>query len=167
MKNWYLIQTKPNQENKAILNLENQNYEVYQPKMLLRKKRKGQWQSVSESLFPLYLFIYLDSKKDNWTRINSTLGVNRFVRFGSNNLPSKVNSEIIDVIKEQEKKLNQETEVGEQFKKGDKVVLSNENFIDVKAIFQEKSKENRVFVFLNLLGKNHKIEINENDITKT
>ena len=164
MKNWYLLQTKPNQENKAILNLENQNYEVYQPKISTRKKKKGQWQSISETLFPLYLFIHLNTEKDNWTKINSTLGVNRFVRFGLGNLPSPINDEIIATIKKQEQALNQETSVGQQFKKGDSITLSNKNFDNIKAIFQETSKENRVFVLLSLLGKNHKIEVDENDI---
>lgn len=164
MKNWYLLQTKPNQENKAIFNLENQNFEVYQPRISIRKKKKEQWQSISESLFPLYLFIHLDTKTDNWTKINSTLGVNRFVRFGLGNLPSVINNEVIATIKQQEQALNQKTSVGQQFKKGDSVVLSNKNFDNIKAIFQETSKENRVFVLLSLLGKNHKIEVDENDI---
>ncbi|SFV67508.1 Transcriptional activator RfaH [hydrothermal vent metagenome] len=136
MKNWYLLQTKPNQENKAILNLENQSFCIYQAKHIVRKRIKNKWKNIEVSLFPNYLFIQLDAKKDNWNVVNSTLGVSRFVRFGT----------------------------AEQFKKGDKVIISNDIFKDIEVIFQEKKNDNRILVLFNLLGKNNLVKVNEDDL---
>ena len=52
MKKWYLIKTKPRQENTAIINLENQEYTTYCPVAKINKK--------NVVLFPGYVFIYLD-----------------------------------------------------------------------------------------------------------
>jgi len=54
MKNWYLIQTKPKQEEVASSNLANQNFEIYYPKTQINNK--------VIALFPRYLFIQLDDK---------------------------------------------------------------------------------------------------------
>ena len=40
MKRWYLIKTKPRLEKIAIINLENQNYQVYCPFVLIRSKKQ-------------------------------------------------------------------------------------------------------------------------------
>ena len=76
MRNWYLIKTKPRQENVAIKNLENQKYSTYCPTVTINNKLVV--------LFPSYLFIYLDKEKENWSPISSTKGVVNFVRFGLN-----------------------------------------------------------------------------------
>ena len=73
MKKWYLIKTKPRQEQIAILNLERQHYYVYCPSALINQK--------NVVLFPGYLFIQLDSEMQNWSPIKSTKGVLNFVRF--------------------------------------------------------------------------------------
>ena len=92
MKNWYLIQTKPQQEQVATQNLSNQNYAVFHPKAIIKGK--------SVSLFPRYLFIELDEKSQNWTPIRSTRGVANFVRFGL--IFAKVPNKIINMIKIQQ-----------------------------------------------------------------
>ena len=74
MKNWYLIQTKPKQEEVASLNLINQDFEIYYPKTKIKDK--------VIALFPRYIFIQLDDKNQNWSPIRSTKGVANFVRFG-------------------------------------------------------------------------------------
>ena len=76
MKKWYLIKTKPRQENTAIINLENQEYTTYCPIAKINKK--------NVVLFPGYVFIYLDKHNENWSPIRSTKGVINFVRFGLN-----------------------------------------------------------------------------------
>ena len=38
MKNWYLIQTKPQQEAIATLNLSDQGYTVFHPKVIIKGK---------------------------------------------------------------------------------------------------------------------------------
>ena len=76
MRNWYLIKTKTRQENIAIQNLKNQEYSTYCATVKIDNKHVV--------LFPSYIFIHLDNKKENWSPIRSTKGVVNFVRFGLN-----------------------------------------------------------------------------------
>ena len=55
MKNWHLIQTKPQQKSIATENISNQGFEVFFPKAVINNK--------TVSLFPRYLFIQPDDKK--------------------------------------------------------------------------------------------------------
>lgn len=57
---WYVIHTKPRQEKRALLNLEQQGYECYLPMITVEKLRKGVLSVVEEPLFARYLFIRLD-----------------------------------------------------------------------------------------------------------
>ena len=61
MKNWYLLKSKPRQENVAVDNLQNQNYRTYCPKVIINNK--------TVILFPGYIFIQLDKKTQNWSPI--------------------------------------------------------------------------------------------------
>ena len=38
---WYVIRTKPKQEERAALNLENQGFEVFAPKLTVNKLRRA------------------------------------------------------------------------------------------------------------------------------
>ena len=92
MKQWYLIKTKSRQENIAIKNLKNQNFNVYCPFTTISNK--------IVVLFPGYVFIQLDKNTQNWAPIRSTKGVLNFVRFGLNF--AKISNNIIDFIKANE-----------------------------------------------------------------
>ena len=91
MKNYCLIKTKPQQE-ASLKNLSNQGFNVFFPKSVIKNK--------TTPLFPGYLFIELDDKKQNWTPIRSTKGVANFVRFGLNF--ATVSNQIINMIKIQQ-----------------------------------------------------------------
>src|SRR4030066_2182125 len=99
-KSWYLVYTKPRQEEVAQTNLVRQGYAVYLPHMREARKRQGRRIMLWEPLFPRYLFIYLDTHTDNWGPIRSTLGVASLVRFGQE--PACIPDELIDFLKTRE-----------------------------------------------------------------
>jgi hypothetical protein len=82
---WYVVYTKPRQEDIALINLERQGYQCYLPKMRIERIRRKKAVVLSEPMFPRYLFIRLDSSEQgkSWSPIRSTLGVARLVRFGT------------------------------------------------------------------------------------
>ena len=82
---WYLIYTKPRQEQRALLNLEQQGYECYLPLHAAEKLQRGKLSVVEEPLFPRYLFIQLDTSQTgkSWGPIRSTKGVSHLVAFGN------------------------------------------------------------------------------------
>ncbi|WP_051786080.1 transcription termination/antitermination NusG family protein [Endozoicomonas numazuensis] len=75
---WYLLKTKPRQEQRAEENLEIQGFDVYCPFVKVRSKGLLK----EEVLFPSYVFLYLDLKDlDRYHKIRSTRGVNEIVYF--------------------------------------------------------------------------------------
>jgi transcriptional antiterminator RfaH len=154
MRNWYLIQTKPRQENVAIKNLENQKYSTYCPTVTINNKHIV--------LFPGYLFIYLDKKNENWSPIRSTKGVVNFVRFGLNfaQVPDTVikflkTNQLIN--KEKFKNLN-------RFKSGDKVQITDGVLKNCVAIFKSSKPEERIVLLMNILGQQQAITIKQESI---
>jgi transcriptional antiterminator RfaH len=99
-KSWYLIYTKPRQEEVALTNLTRQGFGAYLPRLRQSRKRRGKRVLVVEPLFPRYLFIHLDSHTDNWIPIRSTLGVMSLVRFGTE--PARVPDDLVAHLKSQQ-----------------------------------------------------------------
>ncbi|MGF6113453.1 transcription/translation regulatory transformer protein RfaH [Pseudomonas frederiksbergensis] len=94
--NWYLLQCKPRQDERAHLNLLQQNYVVFHPQLVSERIIRGKRQRVLESLFPGYLFIHL-SRNDNWAPLRSTRGVSRIVEF--NHGPATVAEHVIEHLR--------------------------------------------------------------------
>ena len=142
MKNWYLIKTKPRQENIAKQNLENQSYLIFCPIAKMNNKLVV--------LFPGYLFIQLNTMTQNWSPINSTKGVSYFVKFGLNF--AKVPTSIIKFIKTNQHITTEKLINLNKFKSGDKVQISDGVFKNYMAIFKCYKSDERVILFMKLLG---------------
>ena len=72
---WAVAQTKPKQEYKAEINLNNQGYRCYLPIIERKKFIKDAWVSSTEVFFSNYIFIDLNSKNTNYSKINNTYGI--------------------------------------------------------------------------------------------
>ena len=59
MSEWFLVQTKPKQEVRALENLERQGLKAFCPQILVEKIRRGQRKVSKEVLFPNYLLLIL------------------------------------------------------------------------------------------------------------
>ena len=156
MKKWYLIKTKPRQEKIAIVNLENQNYQVYCPFALINNK--------NQFLFPGYLFIHLDNESQDWSPIRSTKGVLNFVRFGLNF--AKIPDKVIDLISQNEKNTANKIKSFNDFNKGDRIQITEGVFKSCVAIFQSIKSDERVLILLNLLGQEQTFNINKKSIIR-
>jgi len=154
MKRWYLIKTKPRQEQIAISNLEMQYYKVYCPNATINQK--------NVVLFPGYLFIHLDSKKQNWGPIRSTKGVKNFVRFGLKY--AWIHDSIIDFIKANEIITKEKIENFNEFKIGEKVEITEGIFKNYIAIVKSIEPDERVVLLLNLIGQQQSINLKQNSI---
>ena len=151
MKHWYLVKTKSKQEDIAILNLENQNFHVYCPFVLIRNK--------NEVLFPGYIFIQLDKDTQNWSPIRSTKGVLYFVRFGLSY--AKIPDNIIEFIKTNQLNTAEKLKNINKFKSGDKVQITDGVFKNCIAIFKSYKSDERVILLMNLLGQQQKLTIKQ------
>lgn len=156
MNKWYLIKTKSRQEITAVTNLENQNYRVYCPWTSIDNKK--------QFLFPGYLFIEIDEKIQNWSPIRSTKGVMNFVRFGMNF--AKVPDSLIDLIKENENSTVNKIKKFSDFKQGDKVEISEGVFKNCLAIFHSIKSDERVLLFLNMMGQDQAINVSKKSLIR-
>jgi transcription elongation factor/antiterminator RfaH len=89
---WYLIKTKPLNENKVNTRLTGAGFETLYPRMFKRNRRKRS--TDIRPLFPTYLFVRFPL--DDIQTIRYTRGVARIVSFGSE--PQTVGEEIIQAI---------------------------------------------------------------------
>ena len=154
MRNWYLIITKPRQENVAIKNLENQEYSTYCPTVKIKNN--------NVVLFPGYIFIHLDKKRENWSPIRSTKGVLNFVRFGLNF--AQAPDTVIEFLKANEL-INKEKLINlNKFKSGEKVRIIDGVFKNCVAIFKSSKSEERVILLMNLLGQQQTINIKQESV---
>jgi len=156
MRNWYLIKTKPRQENVAIKNLENQEYYTYCPIVKINNKHVV--------LFPGYIFIHLDKKRENWSPIRSTKGVLNFVRFGLNF--AQAPDTVIEFLKANEL-INKEKFINlNKFKQGEKVQITDGVFKNCVAIFKSFKSEERLILLMNLLGQQQTINIKQESVIR-
>jgi transcriptional antiterminator RfaH len=156
-KNWYVIHTKPRQEQRALINLQQQGYQCYLPMIAIEKLTRDRINVIEEPLFPRYLFISLDSSRygQDWSPIRSTWGVSGLVNFGS--APAKISISIIDLLREQEQELSDDPQ--RLFSAGESLLVAEGPFAGLEAIYQMASGENRAMVLIELMGKFAQMQI--------
>lgn len=162
---WYVVQTKPRQEQRALLNLERQGFPCYLPTRA-KKKLKNKISSVEyEPLFTNYLFIQLDlsTTAKSWTPVKSTLGVSRLVGFGTQ--PLSVDPQLIEIIQSYETDLsNQNPEP--LFSTGQKVTVTDGPFKGIEAVFQLEDGDARSIVLIDILGKQTRLQVATSSLCK-
>lgn len=148
---WYVIHTKPRQEQRALLNLERQGYECYLPLLAVEKLHKGKLSVVEEPLFARYLFIRLDVSESgkSWGPIRSTKGVSHLVTFGKEF--AKVDEQLIETLRAHREVLSSQPQ--RLFEQGERVLITEGPFRGLEAIYQMSNSENRAMVLIELLSK--------------
>ena len=162
---WYVIHTKPRQEQRALANLIQQGYQCFLPMLTLEKLKRGRLHLVEEPLFPRYLFIYLDNSRhgQNWAPIRSTIGISSLVSFG--NTPAKIDVGLIALLQAQQDGLAVAPE--RLFHQGQVLLVSDGPFAGLEAIYQMQSGENRAMVLIELMGKVAQMQIAPASLRKT
>jgi len=149
MHSWFLIYSKPRNEDIVSQKLCDAGFEVLNPKLKERKYVRRKLQDVVSPLFPCYIFVKFDFPGDFRT-IKYTRGVRSIV--GSGNVPSTVPNEIVDSITNNMEdgliKRNQP-----ELKKGEKVIIKEGPFEGFEAVFEKNLKgTERVTVLLNAIN---------------
>ena len=154
MKSYYLIHTKPNQEQIATNNLIAQSFTVFYPTAIINGK--------TIALFPRYIFIELDENTQNWMPIRSTKGVANFVRFGLRF--AKVPNQIIDLIKSQQHQTIDKIIDLSSHHQGDTIEIQTGTFKGQQAIFKKYNSNDRVTILLKLIGQQQTITLDQHDV---
>lgn len=153
---WYLVQCKPRQDERAEENLTRQGYECYRPVCPRPRVPGTKEQKSPESLFPGYVFINLPADT-SWAPLRSTRGVTRIVGFGGQ--PLSISAQLIEQLR-----VRSQMKAPCRFSPGDKVVILDEGFAGLEAIFLATDGEHRVILLVNLLNRQHSIKLPANSI---
>lgn len=158
---WFAVYTKAKKEEMVVKLLTDAKLNCFNPKLMEKKLIRGKLTSKISSLFPCYIFIQFD-KDTTLNLVKYTSGV-RFVV--GHDTPIPVNQEIIEII--QSKLVEGICEINQDaFRPGERVKIINGPFKGLVGIFEENLKaRDRVIIFLDIISKQTKISISQNDIS--
>lgn len=161
---WYVVHTKPRQEQRALLNLTQQGYECYLPLVDTEKLRQRVLKLVPEPLFSRYLFIRLDTSLagKSWGPIRSTIGVCRLVTFGSE--PARVDAALIEVLRARHSGAQREPQ--RLFSPGEAVHIKDGPFAGLQAVYQMSDGESRAMVLIEILSRPTRLAISPANLRK-
>jgi len=162
-KSWYVIHTKPGDEDRVRTNLHNQEIESFLPLLETYQYCNGRMIPKIKPLFPNYLFARLDLElhyyKVKWTR-----GVNKIL--GSGNKPVPISAKVIQTIKERSGKDNL-IKLEDELRDGDMVQVNSGPFKNLRGVFQKMmSSKGRVRILLSLIGVDVPVQISRWQIKK-
>ena len=163
-RSWYLVLTKPLNEEVAKINLERQGYKVYLPRLQQKLLRRGKWRDCVTALFPRYVFVQLESLVQSLAPVRSTIGVANVVRFGVDY--AVVPNAVVDGLVAQEDpatKLHSLRD-GAWFKPGDAVRIATGSLSGLEGVFQYEDGADRVVVLLSILGREAQVRVDAGSV---
>jgi transcription elongation factor/antiterminator RfaH len=162
---WYVVHTKPRQEDVALENLERQGYSCYLPRLRIQKPAARKLALIDEPMFPRYLFIAVNDLfvSKGSSPIRSTRGVSGLVRFGSD--PAQIRFELLNAIFVREQVQHQKPE--QPFKPGDHVTFTSGPLAGIESIYEAANGEERSMVLLRLLNRPVKLQVDTAQLRKT
>jgi transcription elongation factor/antiterminator RfaH len=160
---WYVIHTKPGDEDRVQTNLRNQEIETFLPLFETYQYCGGRMIPKIRPLFPNYLFASLDLEihyyKVKWTR-----GVNKIL--GSGREPIPLSEKVIQAIKERSGEDNL-VKLEDELKDGDAIQVTSGPFKHLRGIFQKMmSSKGRVRILLTLVGVDVPVQISKWQVKK-
>ena len=157
MKNWYVINTKPNAEFKVISYLASKKIETFMPKFLTTRKHARKVDKVYKPLFPNYLFVNADINK-NYRVINSTIGVKSILGSGeeSTSVPSSIIKEFLFITDEMGsvKYLDKSN-----YNYGQEIRINDGLFKGNIGKFCEMNDKDRALILISFLGRKLKVNV--------
>ena len=157
--NWYIVLTKPRQEQRALEHLNQQGGIAFLPLFQREHVRQGKRVLRREALFPGYLFLKSASENPLLSKVRSTLGVRGLLYFGSQ--PAVVSTLLVDDLRRRATC----NESDALYTKGQKLALNSGPFRHYEAIFQEYDGSERAIILLSLLGQHSELIVELSKLT--
>lgn len=155
---WYVIQSQPNAERKAVAHLERQGFNTYLPRYLKRRRHARKIEIVPTPLFPRYMFVSIDVNVQRWRSIFSTVGVSRLVCNGE--FPSAISDQVLEALKAREDAEGfVRLERRQIFRPGDQVRVLEGAFADCLGLYEGMRDSERVAILLDMLGRKVRVTV--------
>ena len=151
MSRWYVVHTQCRKETLAATHLANQGYEAYVPRYRKRRRHARKIEDILTPLFPRYLFVRIDTEQQRWRSINGTIGVSYLLCDGDH--PLSVPAGLVESIKDSELEDGAVAMDPRRYSKGQELRVVQGPLADLTGLFQDMADDKRVFVLLNILGR--------------
>ena len=154
---WFVVHTKPRQEQLAEEHLARQGFECFLPRTLnpcRRLKRRR-----VEPMFPRYLFLRADTAVQNISSVGHTRGVSRLVKFGTR--LAQAPEWVVERLKRATDQVSGLVRLAPlPFARGDRVDVFDGPFAGLRAIFQTEDGDSRALLLVQLLGREITVAVN-------
>ena len=155
---WYVAQTQPNAESKAVAHLGRQGFVTYLPRYMKRRRHARRVDLVPAPLFPRYLFIEIDTTIQRWRSIFSTVGVSQLVCTGDT--PTPVSDQVVTLLKDREDTAGFiQLDRRPMFRVDDKIRVLDGVFADCLGLYEGMKDNDRVAILLDLLGRKVRVMV--------
>jgi transcriptional antiterminator RfaH len=155
---WYVVQSQPNAEQKALAHLERQGFATYLPRYLKRRRHARRVEIVPAPLFPRYLFVGIDLATQRWRSIFSTGGVSQLICQGEQ--PTAISERVIDSLKLREDAGGYvRLDYRPSFRTGDKIRILEGAFADCLGLYEGMRESQRIAILLDLLGRKVRVTV--------
>ncbi|MEO0413729.1 MAG: transcription termination/antitermination NusG family protein [Verrucomicrobiota bacterium] len=165
---WYVVRTKPKQENLAALSLRKYANldEVFSPRIKFERKTMHGKKWFVEAMFPSYIFARFDIGTDLRT-VNATHGVLCVLRFADSypTLPDSIIQELRDQFKEEENEL---IVIEPEIEDGQDIVVIDGALKGLETIVTRfVPGDKRVHVLMDILGEEREVAVDLDDVKAT
>jgi transcriptional antiterminator RfaH len=148
---WYVVQSQPNAENKAVAHLMRQGFTTYLPRYLKRRQHARRIDNVPAPLFPRYFFVAIDITVQRWRSVYSTIGVTQLICNGD--VPAAVPDAVVTTLKAREDAVGFIRLEPRPFRLGEKIRIVEGVLADCLGLYDGMTDRDRVTILLDLLGR--------------
>ena len=156
-KSWIVARNKPNQDKIALINLERQNFEFFQPTFKTISRVQNKFKEIIKPVFPGYIFIAINLEEKNWNKINNTRGISSVIVFG-NEIPL-IRCELIEALKHRFS-IDNFLKASDTFAIGMNAEITNGPFAELIGKIEEIDADQRIWILLDILGTQTRVSIN-------
>jgi transcriptional antiterminator RfaH len=154
-RRWYVVQTHPHAEARAMSHLQRQGFATYLPRYRKRRRHARRIETVEAPLFPRYLFVAIDVSAQRWRSVHSTIGVSHLVCNGND--PAPVPNAVIAALRSHEQDGYVCPPARPPFKPGEQVRILDGAFVSCLGLYDGMMDDERIAVLLDLLGRKVRI----------
>ena len=93
---WFAVNTQPNSEQRAKLNLERQGWRCFCPQVSRTTKSGRRLTTQLRALFPGYIFLTMNPAQSRWRSVDGTFGVRAIIKSGD--LPAPLPVGVVETL---------------------------------------------------------------------
>ena len=155
--NWYVAQLKPNGLERAISNLNRQNFDTFMPMRRKTVRHARQIKEVLRPIFPGYIFVRFSSKSSDWRKINSTQGVVRLVSFRAEKPAAVPEGLMIELMK----RCNEQAELRplDDLQAGEAVKMVSGSFAEFVGEIEALMAADRLRILFDFMGQKTRLDV--------